>query len=951
MLHEDKKYYPDAEEVYPEAETLVQDEDTQPLSKPIIEPIRAKQFSALESSPPDTGYTSEFLTTLMTSPPLIRNVAVVGHLHHGKTTFCDVLIEHTHAKKWDPATKPRYTDARSDEQERGVSIKATPVSLVLQTGMDKSYLVNIVDTPGHVNFSDEVTSALRVADGVVLVVDAVEGVLMNTGKLVKHAIGEGLPIVLVVNKVDRLITELKLPPPDAYFKLAHIIQEVNQLIASHTPGGVGGAGSATNSNSSSGRSGGDDSGAGLGGLARQRELSPSAGNVVFAGSAQGWSFTLESFARLYAARNGSKVDPNAFASRLWGDSYFNPETRRFQRSPPFSGAPRSAVQFVLEPLYKLYSRVVGEDVDGLAATLRELGIPHRRSELHIDPAPLLKLVLSRWLGAPTGFTDMVVRHLPSPAEGAAAKVRGTYSGRLEGRPEGAAMLSCDASGPLMVNIVKLFSTVDGAGFLAFGRVLSGTLTSGAMVRVLGEAYSAGEDEEDMALRRVTSVSVGQARFRMDVTSAPAGNLVLLEGVDDVIAKTATITDTSEDAAEASTFRPLAFATRAVVNLSVEPLNPSELPKVVAGLRAITKSYPLASTRVEESGEHVLSGTGELALDCIMHDLRLMYAGVEVKVADPVTPFAETVVDTSSIKCFAETPNKRNKLTMIAEPLDKGLAEDIEAAAVQLPPAPGWDKRRSADFFQSKYDWDLLAARSVWAFGPDPSRGPNLLLDDTLAGEVDKAALGAVRDSVVQGFQWACREGPLADEPIRGVKFKVLDATIATEPIHRGGGQVIPTSRRVAYSAMLLATPRLMEPVYAVEMLAPPDAVQAIYAVLSRRRGHIVSDAPLPGTPFYIVKGFIPVIDSFGFETDLRVHTQGLAFGLQDFDHWAIVPGDPLDKSIILRPLEPSPPPALAREFMVKTRRRKGLSEDVSVTKYFDEEMLLWLSRQEEAMEM
>jgi U5 small nuclear ribonucleoprotein component len=331
------------------------------------------------------------------------------------------------------------------------------------------------------------------------------------------------------------------------------------------------------------------------------------------------------------------------------------------------------------------------------------------------------------------------------------------------------------------------------------------------------------------------------------------------------------------------------------------------------------------------------------MDCIMHDLRLMYAGVEIKVSDPVTSFAETVVDTSSVKCFADTPNKRNKLTMVAEPLDKGLADDIEGGAVALA-GGAWDKRKVADFFQSKYGWDLLAARSVWAFGPT-ARGPNALLDDTLASEVDKAALGAVRDSVVQGFQWACREGPLCDEPIRNVKFKVLDASIAGEPIHRGGGQVIPTTRRVAYSSMLLATPRLMEPVYAVEILAPHDAVQAIYAVLARRRGHITSDAPKPGTPFYTVRGFLPVIDSFGFETDLRVHTQGQAFGMQVFDHWAIVPGDPLDKSIVLRPLEPSPPPALAREFMVKTRRRKGLSEDVSVTKYFSEEMLLFLSSQ------
>jgi U5 small nuclear ribonucleoprotein component len=206
----------------------------------------------------------------------------------------------------------------------------------------------------------------------------------------------------------------------------------------------------------------------------------------------------------------------------------------------------------------------------------------------------------------------------------------------------------------------------------------------------------------------------------------------------------------------------------------------------------------------------------------------------------------------------------------------------------------------------------------------------------------------VRDAVVQGFQWGCREGPLCDEPIRNAKFKILDATIASEPIHRGGGQVIPTSRRVVYSAFLMATPRLMEPVFEMQIQAPADVVASIFPVLARRRGHVVQDAPKPGAPFYTVKAYIPAIDSFGFETDLRAFTQGQAMCFQTFDHWSVVPGDPLDRSIVLHPLEPSVPQALARDFMVKTRRRKGLSEDVSVAKFFDDPMLLELAKQDQA---
>ncbi|KAL0390087.1 UNVERIFIED_CONTAM: U5 small nuclear ribonucleoprotein component CLO, partial [Sesamum calycinum] len=148
------------------------------------------------------------------------NVALVGNLHHGKTTIMDMLVEQTHhISTFDQNSEKhmRYTDTRIDEQERRISIKAVPMSLVLEDSNSKSYLCNIMDTPGHVNFSDEMTAALRLADGAVLIVDAAEGVM-----------------------VDRLITELKLPPKDAYHKLRHTIEVINNHItaASSTAGNV-----------------------------------------------------------------------------------------------------------------------------------------------------------------------------------------------------------------------------------------------------------------------------------------------------------------------------------------------------------------------------------------------------------------------------------------------------------------------------------------------------------------------------------------------------------------------------------------------------------------------------------------------------------------------------------------------------------------------------------------
>eukprot|EP00057_Strongylocentrotus_purpuratus_P033974 XP_793465.4 PREDICTED: 116 kDa U5 small nuclear ribonucleoprotein component [Strongylocentrotus purpuratus] len=671
--------------------------------------------------------------------------------------------------------------------------------------------------------------------------------------------------------------------------------------------------------------------------ADQKIVSPLLGNVCFASSQYSVCFTLSSFAKIYTDTYGD-IDYQQFAKRLWGDIYFSQKTRKFTRKPPVSTSQRSFIEFILEPMYKLFAQVVGDVDSTLPGVLDELSIHLTKEEMKLNIRPLLKLICRKFFGDFTGFVEMCVNHIPSPADNAKNKVDHCYTGPVDS-DLGDAMIDCDSEAPLMLHTTKMYSTEDGVSFHAFGRVMSGTIHANQEVRVLGENYTL-EDEEDSRITMVGRLWISEARYKIEVNRVPAGNWVLIEGVDEPIVKTATITE-SRGLDEVYIFRPLKFNTTSVIKIACEPVNPSELPKMLDGLRKVNKSYPLITTKVEESGEHVLLGTGELYLDCVMHDLRKMYSEIDIKVADPVVAFCETVVETSSLKCFAETPNKKNKLTMIAEPLEKNLAEDIENEVVQI----SWNRKRLGEFFQTKYDWDLLAARSIWAFGPDAT-GPNILVDDTLPSEVDKDLLTSVKDSIVQGFQWGTREGPLCDEPIRNVKFKILDGVIASEPIHRGGGQVIPTSRRVAYSAFLMATPRLMEPYNFVEVQAPADCVSAVYTVLARRRGHVTQDAPVPGSPLYTIKAFIPAIDSFGFETDLRTHTQGQAFCLSVFHHWQIVPGDPLDKGIIIRPLEPQPATHLAREFMIKTRRRKGLSEDVSINKFFDDPMLLELARQD-----
>ncbi|KAG0160381.1 hypothetical protein PDIDSM_7908 [Penicillium digitatum] len=911
ILHEDKQYYPSAQQVYGEdVETMVQEEDAQPLSEPIIAPVQQKKFAIAEAELPPVHFSREFMSDLLKFPAQTRNVAIVGHLHHGKTAFVDMLVKQTHdlVERLEKRTgrkreeQLRYTDVHFLERERGLSIKSAPMSLVLPSTKGKSHLLNLLDTPGHVNFVDEVAASIRLADGVVLVVDVVEGVQANTEQIIKHAVLEDLPLTLVVNKMDRLILELKLPPNDAYFKLKHVIEEVNTIIENILPG-----------------------------QGERRRLSPEKGNVGFASSLMNWFFTLPSFARMYAD-NYPSLDSIEFAARLWGDIFYNPRSRKFTRKGVEENAKRSFVKFVLEPIYKLYSHTLSESPEDLKQTLASVGVNLKPSQLKTDAKELLSLVCEKFFGPATGFVDMVIQHVPSPVEGAQRVLERYYTGPVDTKV-GASMVACDQDGPLVIHVTKLFSSTDAGSFYSFGRIMSGTARPGQQVRVLGEGYTP-EDEEDMVVATISDTWIAETRYNIPTNGVPAGNWVLLGGVDNSIVKTATLMPLKlEDNEEAYIFRPIRHMTESVFKVAVEPVNPSELPKMLDGLRKINKSYPLISTKVEESGEHVVLGTGELYMDCVLHDLRKLYSEMEIKVSDPVTRFCETVVETSAIMCYSITPNKKNKITMIAEPLDDGIAEDIESGKVSIKDPI----RKVARYFEDNYDWDKLAARTIWAFGPD-EMGPNILQDDTLPSQVDKKLLGTVRDSITQGFSWGTREGPLCEEPIRNTKFRLTDVSLADQAIYRGGGQIIPTARRAVYSSFLMASPRLMEPIYSVTMTGPADSVASVYTVLSRRRGHVLSDGPIAGTPLYSVRGLIPVIDSFGFETDLRIHTQGQAMVNLAFDKWSVVPGDPLDRDVKLKPLEMAPAMATARDFVLKTRRRKGLAEDVTVSKFLEPEL-------------
>jgi len=213
--------------------------------------------------------------------------------------------------------------------------------------------------------------------------------------------------------------------------------------------------------------------------------------------------------------------------------------------------------------------------------------------------------------------------------------------------------------------------------------------------------------------------------------------------------------------------------------------------------------------------------------------------------------------------------------------------------------------------RDEYDWDPNDALKIWCFGPETT-GPNLVVDVTKAVQY----LNEIKDSVEAAFQWATKEGVLTEENMRGCRYNIEDVALHADAIHRGGGQIIPTARRVFYAATLTASPRFQEPIFLVEIQCPEDTVGGIYNCLSTRRGIVIGEEPISGTPLVNMKAHLPVAESFGFTQALRAATSGRAFPQCVFDHWEEFADDPMK------------PESRAGALVAAIRKRKGLKDEI-----------------------
>lgn len=830
---------------------------------------------------------SEAVADAMSKTHNIRNMCVIAHVDHGKSTLTDALVCKAGIITEQQAGQRRFTDSMEAEQEKGITIKSSSVSMHYELDDQvlgnlkrdgNGFLVNLIDSPGHVDFSSEVTAALRVTDGALLVVDAVSGVSVQTETVLRQALSERVQLALVINKVDRCILEQKLDAEELYQKLSGIIARCNALIATYRST--------------------DDA------IYSDEHFSPKLGNVAFASGKQGWAFTLAQFAAILAEK--TKVSKEKYIDRLWGESYYSSSSRKFlsyEQSRSIDDAKRGFNQFVLEPLYQMLTACEKLNMDEVRTLLSKIDVKLPADKLDasvLDSKTITANVMKRWLPAGEAMLHLIVLHLPSPIQAQVYRIQHLYEGPQDDQVA-CSMKACDPNGDVMIYISKKILSQDGSRFLCFGRIFSGTIVSGSNVRILGPDYRPGSTT-DLQIKNVTNVGVMVGDRCISMPKVPAGNVVALTGIDRCLLKTATVT-TSPDA---HNFRVMKFSVSPVVRVAVDVKNPADHARLIDGLKKLVESDSLVQVS-SENGQQVIAAAGELHLEICLAELEKTHARCALKIATPIVTYRETITAESEKTAFTKTTNKHNKFFMRASPLEPGLAEAIESGRISSKQDP---KERSR-ILVSEFGWDSDTAKKIWAFGPHDN-GPNILVDSTRG--VD--GLGNIQDSVVAAFQWVTLEGVVAGENLRGVRFELLDTEIHRDSAHRRPDQLLPALRRCLLACLHMAEPRLLEPIFLVDIECPTRMIGKVYSTLNKRRGQINEEAELNGTTLSRVKAYLPVNESFGFTEELRHMTSGTAFPQCQFDHWSLLPGEPTEAN------------TKCGQITSETRLRKSLPEQM-----------------------
>jgi elongation factor 2 len=850
------------------------------------------------------NFTVDEIRRMMDYPDNIRNISVIAHVDHGKSTLTDSLIGAAGIIAQAKAGDARFMDTRKDEQDRTITIKSTSVSLYFELANDElegpvlkvaeariaakeelawgkenhsQYLVNLIDSPGHVDFSSEVTAALRVTDGALVVVDCIEGVCVQTETVLRQAISERIRPVLFVNKLDRVFLELHMQPEEAYNNFNRAIESVNVIIATYKDDKLGDV-----------------------------QLYPEKGTVGLGSGLHGWGFSIPLFAKMYASKFGIAYEK--MMEKLWGDNYFNPKTKKWSKqgtSKTGDRLDRCFCQFILKPIATLFTAIIEQKKDVYTKMLKKLNVTIPKDAVELVGKPLLKRVMQTWLPAAKTLMRMIVNYLPSPRTAQAYRMENLYTGPLDDE-SAVAIKACDPKGPLMMYVSKMVPTSEKGRFYAFGRVFAGTITTGAPVRIMGPDFQLGK-KTDLYVKKIQRIVLMMGRYVEQMPDCPCGNIVGLVGVDSYLLKAGTIA-TSESA---HPFATMKYSVSPVVRVSVDVCNASDLPKLMEGLKRLSKSDPLVLCYTAPSGEHVIAGAGELHLEICINDLKDDFMkGAPVKIGVPVVSFNETIAAETPEDMIAKSPNKHNRIYLRAEPITGGdeFVKELDERMITMEMEMKGRARQMADDF----GWDVTDARKVWTFGCPPDGVANVLVDTTKAVQF----LSEIKDSAVGAFIQATAAGIICDEAMRGIRFNLKDVTMHADAIHRGAGQIMPPMKRAMYACQIKSEPRLLEPMFLADITVPANALAGVYNTLSSRRGRVEGKEDREGTPISIIRAFLPVLESFGFTSLLRQNTGGQAFPQLIFSHWQEIDSSPYEEG------------SMAQKIVLDVRKRKGLKVEM-----------------------
>ncbi len=681
------------------------------------------------------------VTRLMNKPTHIRNICTSAHIDHGKTTFSDNLLAGAGMISDELAGRQLALDFHEDEQQRGITIDAANVSMVYGVE-DEEYLINLIDTPGHVDFGGDVTRAMRAIDGSIVLVDCVEGIMPQTETVLRQALKERVKPVLFINKVDRLIKELKLTPDKMQERFVKVINDVNRLI---------------------GQIAEKD-------FKEKWLVNVSVGSVSFGSAFHKWALNIP-----YMQKTGIS-----------------------------------------------FKDVIDAYESGNEETLKELA---RRAPLH-------KVVLG-----------MVIKHHPNPVEAQKYRVPKIWHGDPESEA-GKSLIGCDPNGPVAFVCTKIVWDKH-AGEVAAGRLFSGTVQQGQDVyMIMGKKQV-----------RVQQVSIYNGAKREPVDKVVAGNVIGIVGLKGVFSG-----ETVSSTPDLEPFEAIKHIFDPVVTKAIEAKRPSDLPKLVDVLRQVSKEDPTIKIEInEDTGEHLMSGMGELHLEVIENRIKTE-KGVDVKTSEPIVVYREAISKPGQ-ELEGKSPNKHNKFYFKVEPIEDPIYQLIKEGKIQ-------------EMRVKKKDENMWAALEEGGMDSKVSRKVRDVFNGNMLIDMTKGIvhIGEVIEMVMDAFEDVMTYGPLAREPCTKVKVMLMDTKLHEDAIHRGPAQVLPAVRDSIRLSMLNSGPVMFEPVQILQIEAPLDYMGGISKLIQNRRGQLM-DMQQEGEHITI-KGKMPVGEMFGLTSDLRSNTEG-----------------------------------------------------------------------------